>query len=203
MTNDFIDVIREQLPDDERPDAVRIALTTCKALGPHLAAIEARSLARSLPEGPAAALQREPYQAGLGRPELEARMSHELGVSAARAHELVAIVGAAIAERMDDEAEKHLADVEPSIRALFARSEGRAPFHAGAKVPDSLADGRAGSKSSIAEGRPGGRRPLADANPNGGQSDSIAASDDPRADRRLSSAEPDRTLARGEPPPED
>jgi uncharacterized protein (DUF2267 family) len=207
MSNDdFIDAIRAQLPPHERADAVQIALTICTALGPHLAAMEARALARGLPEGPAAALQREDYVAGLDRHDLDTRVKGGLGVSEGRAHELASIVGAAIADRMDEEAEQHLADAEPSIRALFSRHAGGAPEHPKAGAKGTLAEGRGGGKPPLSEGKPGGRRPLADAHPDRGQPDSIARSDDPRADRRLSSAEPDHTLARGEPPdptPED
>lgn len=207
MSNDdFIDAIRAQLPPDERTDAVTIALAVCKAVGPHLSAMEARALARALPEGPAAAIQREDFVADLDRHDLDLRVKGDLGVSEGRAHELAAIVGAAIADRMDDEAEQHLADAEPSIRALFSRHEGRAPEHPKTGAAGTLAEGRGGGKPALSDGKPGGRRPLADAHPNRGQPDSIARSDDPRADRRLSSAQPEHTIARGEPPdptPED
>ncbi len=186
---------------------MQIALTICKALGPHLASMEARALARRLPEGPAAALQREDYVADLDRHDLETRITHELGISPARAHELTAIVGTAIADRMDDEAEKHLADAEPSIRALFsAHAKSQPPRYPRAGAKGTLAEGRGGGKPPVSEAKPGGRRPLADAHPDRGQPDSVARSDDPRADRRLSSAQPEHTLARGEPPdptPED
>lgn len=200
MSNDFIDAIRTQLPPDERTDAVQIALTICTALGPHLAAMEARALARGLPEGPAAALQREDYVTGLTRHDLDTRVKGKLGVSEGRAHELAAIVGTAIADRMDDEAEKHLADAEPSIRALFSRHALGAPEHPKTGAAGTLAEGRGGGKPALSDGKPGSRRPLADAHPNRGQPDSIARSDVPRADRRLSSAQPAHTIARGEPP---
>jgi hypothetical protein len=175
---------RGGIPDRARAEAAVAA--ALGALGLHLRAPDRAFIAEQLPVPLATAVLR-PGPAAASRPsdlyqQLATTEAINLGLSVE--HAKAACSG--VAEWLDGEARSLLARrLPPPWAELFTP----VAVAAESDVPAGTVPGHG---RTIATGRPGSRRPLAEATPPAAQSDSVVTTDNPHADRKLSSAaEPD------------
>lgn len=175
---------------------------TLAALGTVLVPSERRAISESLPEGLRGLLATPRHAPNLDVERFYQLVQRHERVRPGRAREHAQIVCRALAEV-----------VSPECRALLVRHVPWLESVLLAPAPLPLAPGpervppAAPSSTTLATGRPGARRPLAAANPDRAQSHSVARSDDPHGDTKLSSShgttqEREReTLATGKPGP--
>ena len=166
--------------DDQ--DAAAVTATVLGALGGTLARAEAEALALVLPVELAAPLVRgERARAASGGPAgggLATRVAAAAQVPLGRAVEHVASVCRALAERLPPAALERLRAALPADTAALFEPPVAAELEPKPHV----------ARHTIAEGRPGSRHPLSEARPRGAQPDSLAASDNPHGETKLSSS---------------
>jgi hypothetical protein len=128
------------------------------------------------------------------------RVAAREGLAIGTAVEHAQCVCRALAELLDDDTRARLARALPdALDALLARPEAPAPR------PPHTAHHSPPSPHDLAAGRPGSRQPLADAAPHSAHTHSLARSDAPHADTKLSSSSGTtqereaETLAQGHP----
>ncbi len=185
-------------------DADRMLRATLATLGQCLVAEEADAVARELPAALAEVLRGARYERDFDPDELFERVARREATSLGFAREHALVVCQLVAESLRPEVivrlGKHLG---PAWAGLLApRAPSRPPPGRTAR-----SEPRSRPRDSLAEARPGSRRPLAEGRPEGAHTESVARSDDPHGDTKLSSArgltqERDReSLAEGHPGP--
>src|SRR6187399_584394 len=178
---DIVQRLRELGPFEDAAAAARALTATLEGLATLLTAEEREALAQSLPPE-AAQILREALQVaqGAGTDLFEVVAASE-GLSLPRATEHAQIACRALGEMLPESAFARLERSLPDLAGLFSGPEHvAAPARVAAPfVP----------RHDLAEGRPGSSHPLSTANPERlAHRHSVARSDDPHADSKLSSA---------------
>ncbi|MCA9649118.1 MAG: DUF2267 domain-containing protein [Myxococcales bacterium] len=196
----FIDDVGARAGLAERAAIETGTRATLRALGAALG-----GLPPALHDAIPAAL-RDELRAGDGQPVLapEAlydRIARETGLRVGQALELTQSAVAELGGRLAEPARDQLRRLLPEAWAALVLDPRPAGLTPGAGA---TAGGDGGGGRTLATGRPGSGRPLADSAPAQGQAHSVAATDDPHDDRRLSAARPGsqddgHTLAKGRP----
>lgn len=182
---------RGGLPSDE--DARRASAASLEVLGESLADHEAESVAESLPEPLRASLSAHPFEGELDLETLYHRVAVREQVEDARAAEHAQVVYELVGELASDEARQHLAHLPEELAALFEPRLHRQPT-------DLPPRGETPGVNTLAGGHFDEGRTLSEAGEHElSHRDSVAQSDDPHADRKLSEGEGDNTLASGAP----
>ena len=172
---------------------------TLEALGAALLPAERRTLAEGLPEELAALVleAKEPRDA-LDLERFYQRVQRHESVRSGRAHEHAQIVCRVLATVVPGENLALVGRRVPWLAPLF-----EAPERTETPAPEVLR--RDAPTNTLAGGRPGSRHPLSSAVPRREQSQSVAATDSPHADTKLSSSRgltqerENETLASGHP----
>jgi uncharacterized protein (DUF2267 family) len=194
---DLIQSLRRLGPFDD-DDAAESALSAVlRALGRRLLPEERRSVASRLPQQCARILEQPGAAEGNGLLRVVLELAEVERVSAGQAAEHLDIVVRALEEVAGPDARRQLVRAVPELERLYEAREStdavaeRPPAHG----PSDLAEGVEGARNSLASGDPG---LLAHRH-------SVARSDDPHGDSKLSSARglmqerDDETLASGRP----
>lgn len=175
---------------------------TLEVLGRHLPDPHATQVARHLPEGIAQFLRRERYRSDVEPEEFYREVAERAGVRLGFAREHAQVICQVLAEAVGVEGRQHLRVHLPRAMAdLFTPRHTSSPpppphFHPHFVEP--------GEGHTLASGRPGSTNPVSGAT-SAGHLHSIARSDDPHADTKLSSAQGlsaeqhHETLAAGQP----
>jgi uncharacterized protein (DUF2267 family) len=167
---------------DRRDDAERAIAATLEVLGQRLTDSEAQALARALPSKIAVHLRRRGYEGDFGVPELVTRVARKERVSVAFAREHVGAVLGAVGDALPAETATRLRKaLPPAMWELFEVR--RFPE---VEVPPYPSDGA--FARSVAVGRPGSRRPISEARDDRAQAESVARSENPHGETKLSSA---------------
>jgi uncharacterized protein (DUF2267 family) len=154
-------VLLEQLASPDRTWLTSLLPSTLVAAGPH---------------------DHVPHRAADGLREFIDRVAAREGVDPGFAREHTQSVCRALAEVLDDDEWTHLvARLHDQLAALFVLPVASAVR--GSEAPRQPSRRR----RTLSEGRPGSRKPLSEAAPAHGQPDSLALSDNPHADTKLSS----------------
>ncbi len=160
-------------------EAMRAIRATLMAIGERLHDDERAALARELPSSTTTAIGRVAYAGDFDRDELYARVARHGGIERGFALEQTQIVCRALAEALPEAALTHLRkSLGPSIGSLLDVPEPMATLPRHASTTD----------STLASGRDGSRHPLSESRFDRAQSGSVARSDNPHADTKLSSA---------------
>lgn len=181
----------------ERAEAERACRATLHALGHHLARVERDSIAGELPEPLARELRGEGF-AGQVPVEvlLEEVGSEEPDVEPAVALEHARTVCAVLGEAVGGEAKTRLAKLPPEIADLFEAPE----------APPASRFRHTERERPLAAARASTDRPISES-PDPAHPDSVAASENPHGDRKISTGQSPRTIAdagpEGEPAPKD
>jgi len=189
--------MRTGLPD--RLTAELALRATLGALAARLTKDEAEALSARLPPMLARVVELVEYEGDLDADTIYERVGRRSGTPTRIAREQADVVLAALAEHLDDELKRRLVRAlpEPIAERFREHDEGEPPPHPIVVAPPA---------STLATGRPGSRRPLSEARPERAHAESIARSDDPHAERKLSTSRGltqellGRTLATGRPP---
>lgn len=202
--NLFFAQVRDRggIGDSEAPSAVRAVFS---ALGELLTADETAALAAQIPTDLAQWLRAAPRARAMSLDDLYARVAEQTGLPVPRALEVTQAVCRALAVQLRPDVRDRLsAHLGPVTGRLFeVPHEGtpsQRPIHLSS--PPASGEGR-----TLATGRPGSRHPLSEAHPESAQAHSVARSDNPHSDRKLSSASGltqeilHETLAEGKPGP--
>ena len=181
-------------------DAEAAVEATFEALGAVLVPSERRSVAESLPEDLRALLDSSEHTPDLDLEQFYGRIQRHERVLLGRAREHAQIVCRALVNSLSPETLTLLRRHLPALKPLFDDDE------LPASQPEAeILRARNPPDAHLATGRPGSRHPLADARPQRAHSHSIARSDDPHADTKLSSTRgltqerENETLATGRP----
>lgn len=202
--SDVYDTLDRAFAAPDRIALVRAVDVAMEALGASIASASVRDALDAVID----ASLRVGLRAGAGRSpvhvdELYARVADASGLSPGAAIEVTQMFAAWLVDRLRPDLREALRDdLGADWSALLAdppaRATAREPTHR--RVPP-----MPGPLRTLADGAPGSQRPLATAQPRPGQPDSVAASDDPKADRKLSAGRPrdpsttDRAVSRAEP----
>lgn len=170
------------------PELSRRAIqVTLGALRQRLVDDEAAALARELPEPFAQLMRGGAYDADFTVEDLYYRVHEREGVPVSFAAEHAQAVCQVLAEEIDGETltrlRKHLSADYAAL--LEPRPVERAPREPERHVHD---DDPHGDGSTLADGRLGSHRPLSEARPDSAHQQSVARSDDPHGDTRMSSS---------------
>lgn len=193
----------DRIMDAGIPDraAAQLALRAVLAtLGQRLTDDEAHALASNLSGELARLVDRGDYDCDFDAAEFYERMRRRERTSPGTAREHADVVLRAVGEALGEELRQRTARRLPDAiaRRLLPPEVGEPPPHAAAI--------HAPKMSTLAHGRPGSRRPLSEAAPPEGHSGSVARSDEPHAETKLSSGHGltqerlGETLATGRPP---
>lgn len=176
-------------------------LAVLEAIAPALDGATREQLADALPDAWSLVVQDAPPEAPLDRDGfVRAVAEHErTAVGFGIEHAMAACQ--ALAEHADDDLRYRLRALPRSLGEFF---EGHAATEDG---PERLPSPHEHEphRPTLSSARPGPQRPLSEGRPSGGQRHSVAASEDPHGDSRLSSASgvtqerQGRTLAEGKP----
>lgn len=185
------------IPD--RTSAERALRAVLATLGERLTEDEAHVLAGRLPEELARVLDDSAYDADFDAAEFYERARRREKTSPGVAREHADVILRAVGETLG-------ADSPRIVRAL-PEPIGRqlVPPELGAPEPH-VAARRAAHLTTLAHGRPGSQHPLSESAPAAGHRGSVAVSDEPHAETKLSSGRGltqerlDETLATGRPP---
>jgi uncharacterized protein (DUF2267 family) len=188
----------EQSMGLDRESAAHAARVVLSVLSEQLPPAERAELLRVRPPPLAEALPREAPVQHDGLEQFYERVARRMPTELGRAVELAQVACAALAERLDGDSLQRLRSRLPGgLAALLAASRGapRAPVaaHGERRYP------------TLADGRPGSHHPLSEAQADRAQQDSVARSDEPHADAKLSSSagatqeREGETLASGKP----
>jgi uncharacterized protein (DUF2267 family) len=195
---DLLTRLHELGPFSDDGEALRALHVTLEIIGQGLTDDERRAVAASLPTECARVLLGARAGSCRNTTELFHGVRTREKTTLSRAVEHTEIVCRALGEVLSPTARTRLRRAVPDIAALFER-----PDETGGPLPlvPSL-----GTPNDLAEGRPGGSHPLSSANPAElSHRHSVARSDDPHAETKLSSAcgltqeREERSLATGRP----
>lgn len=177
---DLLDeIVDAGLEDRER--AARAVRATVAAIAERLTLDEARRLAKVLPDELQPLVVPRGSRAGAAEVVDDVRRLEN--VSSGRAREEIQIVCGVLGRRLGDGDRQVVIRALPAeIAADFERPVREAPE----SLPPTLPSG---TGRTLATGRAGSRHPIAEAAPERAHSESIARSDDPHGDTKLSSAE--------------
>lgn len=187
---------------DEVEKAVQAVFS---ALGALLTADETAALAAQIPVPLAQWMRAVPRERTMGLDDLYARVAERLRIPVPRALEITTATCRALAVQLrPDVRDRLVAHLGPSTGRLFeVPHEGtpsQRPLHLSGPPPS-------GEGRTLATGRPGSLRPLSEAHAETAHAHSVARSDDPHADSKLSTASGltqeilHETLADGKPGP--
>jgi len=157
---------------------------TLEVLGTHLPDPHAKEVARRLPERIAQFLRRERFENDVEPDEFYREIAQRAGVPIGFAREHAQVVCQVLAEAVGVEGRQHLRVHLPRAMAdLFT------PRGASSPPPSHIHPHRVepGEGRTLASGRPGSTNPVSEA-ASAAHRDSIARSDDPHADTKVSSA---------------
>jgi uncharacterized protein (DUF2267 family) len=191
--------IQELGPFEDANDARRALTAALEVLGGVLTADERALVASELPAELAGVLSTAVPHPSADWHEFNRRVAHAEGVRLGRAIEHAEVVCRALSEALVPSTRRRLQQALPQLSRFFELPEDVVPPshepHRSSEAPNDLA-----------EGRPGGSLPLASADPRYlAHRHSIARSDDPHGDTKLSSAhglrqeQDQHTLATGRP----
>lgn len=168
---------------DDRSAAERAARATLVAFAERLTVDETRALAGALPRDLGVLVDATPYDGDFDAAELYERVRRREKTDAGTAREHAQIVLAAVAEHLPE-------DVLVRLRRHVAGDLGALLAARGAPAidPEDVHGFRAGNGRTLASGKPGSRHAVAESAPHSAQSQSVAASDDPHGETKLSSA---------------
>ena len=196
---DILRRIQELGPFQSAADAVLTLHATLEALGSLLTEGERLAVAGSLPAECARLVRGAPSTTRGNVTDFFHRVATREGAALGRAVEHAEIACRALGETLSPSALARLQRAVPDLARLFEPAPEPAPPPPHREAPGDV-------PRDLAEGRPGGERPLADADPHElAHRQSIARSDDPHAETKLSSAcgltqeREARTLAAGRP----
>lgn len=181
----FMERVKMHTGLDDPPSLHAAVDATLETLGEWLVDLHAREIARELPPEMSAVLLKHPSQMlDHDVKEFFERVALREGVEVRHAVEHATAICEALGVEVDETSRHHLtADLNEDVKALFQRkSPGSSlPLHqpAGTRPAD--------EGHTLASGRPGSERPLSEANTSGAHSQSVAASDNPHGDTKLSS----------------
>ena len=185
------------IPD--QPSAERALRAVLVILGQRFTDDEASALASQLPSDLAAVVGTSGYDADFDEAEFYERVRQREGTSPGVGREHADVVLRALGEILSPELKVRLVRALPDGlgRRLAPTPYGEPPPHREARHAHGI--------STLAHGRPGSRHPISESAPPGGHSHSVARSDDPHGDSKLSSGRPTQdqlreTLATGRPP---
>lgn len=193
----FIGRLLDAAPFDSQAEAVRAARALLQVLGGLLTQDERAALARELPVELVKLLAIGLPQPRLDWREFHRRVAELAGVSLGRAIEQSEVVCRVLCETLAPSTRLHLQKLLPELANLFELAEEVAP-------PLGEPHRSSAAPNDLAEGRPGGSSPVATADVRSlAHRQSVARSDDPHGDTKLSSApglrqeQGGRTLADG------
>ncbi|AUX36966.1 MULTISPECIES: DUF2267 domain-containing protein [Sorangium] len=201
----FVEEVQRRAGFEGRDEAERAIAATARTLGERLLEREAAAVAGGLPGPVAVAVRGAAYQGDFDRDELYDRVARREGAPRGfgmeHAQAVCQVVGEALPEAERLRLQRHLADWADLFTPRAAGAPPPRPVHAPA--PPEVGHG-----STLATGRPGSRHPLSEAHPATAHAGSVARSDEPHAETKLSSSRgltQERlgdTLAEGRPGPE-
>lgn len=191
----FIDDVMTRGVIADQAQALEVVKATLEMVGECLPAPDASTLAESLPGELAGAVRRAQRHPEPTLRELFEHVSQRAQLPIGEALEKAEAVGAALAEYLPIDVRSSLQRRLPSewARLLEPRT-----FERGDPAPWHNTNPAVGS--TLAAGRPGSRHPLSEAAPPAAQSASVAASENPHAETKLSSSHgvaPEEPLATG------
>jgi uncharacterized protein (DUF2267 family) len=175
----------ENCMDQGIPDgaAARRALhATLATVASRLTEDESAALASALPAELARIVQQAEYDSDFDAPELYLRVGNLTSSSLGVAREQVDVVLRVIGQVLSEDVRRRISRAlpEPIARVLEGPVLGEPPPHPTTSHAPRL--------STLATGRPGSHHPVSESAPSPGQTHSVARSDDPHADTKLSSA---------------
>lgn len=179
----FVAEVAARLGLSVRSEAEHAIDATLSVLGAHLPEPHAAAVTKQLPIELAQMLHGRSYRGDVELADFYAEVREAEGVPMGFAMEHALVVCQVLAEAVDLEARKHLSVHAPrSMAPLFTLRSmpAAAPPHLSEHIV------LPGSGHTLASGRPGSEHPLSEA-VGAGHRDSIARSDDPHADVKLSS----------------
>lgn len=181
----------------DRATAETMVVAAVHALADRIPAVAVEPVAGALPAPLAEIVRAGSHQGGFDADEFFERVGAREGTGAGAAREHAQLACAALAEALTPEVRDQLRAHLPEPLAELFEPRGVAaapPAHPHAREHE--------RRRPLASARPGSTRPLSEAGPEAtAQSGSIAASDEPHAERKLSSGQPQRgdTLSSGRP----
>ncbi len=177
--------------------AERALRAVLRALRGVLVTDEAAALAAELPVAWRVVLEEESGSPALDPEVFFTRVGRFAGADPAAARELAQVVCRALADSLSpDLRERLMRHLGEPLAALFAPVS---PTHPPPRPPRAEALPR--EPHTLATGRPGSHHPLAESHPEPAHTHSVARSDDPHGDTKLSGARGDEDLASGHPRP--
>jgi uncharacterized protein (DUF2267 family) len=181
MTQDeLLDEVAAHAGLHSAAEAERALAAVLAALGTRLSHSESLALADELPFTAGEPLRQARFDRAFDLDELYARVARAEGVAPGFAVEHTLSVCQAVAESITGAAlERIRKALPPPMAALFTPREISAP-------PD--VEHVAAAAETLARGRPGSRHPLSEASAERAHSESIARSDNPHAETKLSSS---------------
>ena len=193
----FVDLVERGGGFDSREAAERAISATVDVLGELLPSIDVESVADQLPPELAGRLQSGTHRAEFDDEELYRRVGAREGVDVARAREHAHVVCQELTQVVTGEGRDHLRlHLPDSVARLFTLPHEwpdapERPHHHPRRTRP-LSESRAGSRQPLSEGRPHGHR------------DSVAESESPHEDRKISTGrasydDDSSTLGRGKP----
>lgn len=206
---ELVDRMRRLGGFQQDTDAEVALEATLKALGAVLLPHEREEVARSLPRALKTALDTPEFAVDVGLEAFFARVQHREKVSIGRAREHAQIACRALAEMAPPELVASLSHRLPRLKSLFELPEPLPPPDEPERLSEVLPEvnlsSRAPFERTLAGGRPGSRHPLSEARPERAHMHSVARSDSPHGDTKLSSSRgltqerEHETLATGKP----
>lgn len=196
----FRNEVHARLGLDDEAALERGIFATVHAVAPSIQPEDRRALPDAVPEPIRREITIARYVGPLDEEAFYESVAHRAAVPLGLARELSQVVLHELGTRIGAELRSRLAHhAGPSMAWLWDQPSApeAAPRPAGTRS-------RPGGGHTLASGRPGSRKPLSESGPLG-HTDSIARSDNPREDRKLSSARgttqerEGRTLAEGRP----
>ncbi len=183
----FLSMVAARCPGLSEAEAARVAEAVMDALGEMLALDEAALLARTVPtrygELITAAARRSKGEGEGDERKLVLGVAWRENVRASEALEHITAVCAVISEALSPDARAKLgADLPARIGQLFERRQ-RGP------TPHRERRDSSAPPNNLATGRPTSIRPISEAKPERAHTESVARSDDPHRDTKLSEAE--------------
>lgn len=182
----FVEEVQRRAGLGSEEDAERVVYVTVRALGERLDTDEATALAGKLPAQLGARLRMAQYERDFDVDELYARVARREGVAPGFGAEHAQTVCQVLGEAMGPELRRRFAlHLGPDFGALFeprfVTSPPPRPVHIDPEVT-------AGEGVTLASGRPGSRQPVSSSAADRAHSESVARSDDPHGDTKLSSS---------------
>ena len=194
---EFLSRVAERMGFSNLADAETCVRNVLETVGERLSRLEAEALAEDLPADLAQPLRRASHGQTFGIEEFYARISRRAGMGIGRAREEAVVVCWVMAEAVGEDALQRIRRELPrEFWELFTLPE---------PIPPPATVHLHPEHRTLAEGHGGGSRPLYDARPDRAQSQSVARSDNPHGDTKVSSAtgltqeREEETLASGRP----